>query len=33
VYVYFDNTDKRRAPDDAQTLMRKLALPPRERTT
>jgi uncharacterized protein YecE (DUF72 family) len=25
VFMYFDNTDKRRAPDDAQTLMRKLA--------
>jgi uncharacterized protein YecE (DUF72 family) len=33
VFVYFDNTDKRRAPDDAQTLMRKLAAPLPERTT
>src|SRR5665213_397301 len=27
VFVYFDNTDKRRAPHDAQALMRKLAAP------
>jgi uncharacterized protein YecE (DUF72 family) len=31
VYCYFDNTDvKLRAPFDAQTLMRKLGLPPRD---
>jgi len=24
VFVFFDNTDKRRAPDDARTLMAKL---------
>ena len=27
VYVYFDNTDKRRAPDDARGLMRRLGMP------
>jgi uncharacterized protein YecE (DUF72 family) len=32
VFVYFDNTDKRRAPDDAQTLMRKIAATLAERT-
>jgi uncharacterized protein YecE (DUF72 family) len=26
VYVYFDNTDKRRAPDDARALMRRLGV-------
>jgi len=28
VFVFFDNTDKRRAPRDAQTLMRKLGVTP-----
>ena len=26
VYLYFDNTDKRRAPDDARGLMRRLGV-------
>jgi uncharacterized protein YecE (DUF72 family) len=33
VFVYFDNTDKLRAPHDAQTLIRKLTVPLTERTT
>ncbi len=32
VFVYFDNTDKLRAPQDAQALMRKLGIEWRKET-